>query len=137
LFDLWKNTLGDLTGKQGEQGEQGTPGKNGSEYPTYEKQLLSDDMVSVVHHQLPMTNAVMIVSVVGISNLSNFIRFEEEIIFQNVAGQGKLLSKGYFVNGSPKNKPNLTYSIDIVDGFLDFSMKGKTDEIFDITVVLK
>jgi hypothetical protein len=134
LFEEWKSNLGDLTGNQGEQGEKG---KDGSEYPTYEKQLLSDDMVSVVHHQLPMTNAVMIVSVVGISNLSNFIRFEEEIIFQNVAGQGKLLSKGYFVNGAPKNKPNLTYSIDIVGGFLDVSMKGKTDEIFDITVVLK
>jgi len=137
LFEEWKANLGDLNGKQGEQGLKGDKGLDGAEYPTYEKQLFSEDLALVAHHKLPKTNTLIIVSVFAISGLGNFVRFEEEVIFQNLGGESKLLSKGYFVNGTPKNKPNLSYEINIVNGFLNVLVAGKTSEIFDVKVVIK
>jgi hypothetical protein len=136
LFEEWKANLGDLTGKQGERGEKGNDGLNGAEYPTYEKQLFSDDLIPVAKHKLPMTNSKAIVCVVGVSNLGTFMDLEENVIFQNLGGESKLLSKGRF-NGVPSNSANLSYEINIVNGFLNILVAGKTNEIFDVKVVIR
>ena len=136
LFEEWKANLGDLKGEQGKQGEKGDKGLDGAEYPTYTKQVMTPDLTLIASHKLPMTNGKAIVSIIGVSNLGAFIDLEENVIFQNLGGESKLLSKGRF-NGVPSNSANLSYEINIVNGFLNVSVAGKADEIFDARVIIK
>ena len=83
-----------------------------------------------------MTSGKAIVSIVGVSNLSAFIDLEENIMFQNLGGESKLLGKGRF-NGVPSNSANLSYEINIANGFLNVLVAGKNNEIFDVKVIIK
>lgn len=136
LFEEWKANLGDLKGEQGKQGEKGDKGLDGAEYPTYTKQVMTPDLTLIANHKLPMTNGKAIVSIIGVSNLGAFIDLEENVIFQNLGGESKLLSKGRF-NGVPSNSANLGYEINIVNGFLNVLVAGKTNEIFDVKAIIK
>jgi hypothetical protein len=83
-----------------------------------------------------MTNSKAVVCIVGVSNLGAFIDLEENVIFQNLGGESKLLSKGRF-NGVPTNSANLSYEVNIIDGFLNVLVAGKAGEIFDVKVIIK